>query len=122
MTLKPMTVMVTLRDGESLKLGIRSGNYKADGTRSTADSHGWFKVDHFRLQRIDAAEIPSGIRQHHSPLGEEAETGTDGFRLYDLQGRLIASRTLPQGRIAAGASPSLFILRRPDGTSLKFTK
>jgi len=62
MTLHPMSVMVTLKDGESLKLGIRTSNFKADGTRSTNDSHGWFKVDHFRLQRIDAAEIPSGIQ------------------------------------------------------------
>ena len=62
MTLRQMAVMVTLEEGESLKLGIRSSNYKADGSRSTNDSHGWFKVDHFRLQRIDAEEIPNGIR------------------------------------------------------------
>ena len=83
MTLHPMAVMVTLKDGESLKLGIRSSNYKTDGTRSTNDSHGWFKVDHFRLQRIDAQEIPNSIEALPKRGSWE---GTD---LYDLQGRMV---------------------------------
>ena len=84
MTLQPMAVMVTLKDGESLKLGIRTSNFKADGTRSTGDSHGWFKVDHFRLQRIDAQEIPNSILLPQPPLG-----GETGAALYDLQGRMV---------------------------------
>ena len=88
MTLHPMSVMVTLKDGESLKLGIRTSNYKADGTRSSNDSHGWFKVDHFRLQRIDAEETPSGIQaidHGQQTTDNEIESG----KSYDLQGRMV---------------------------------
>jgi len=109
MTLQPMSVMVTLQDGESLKLGIRSSNFKADGSRSTGDSHGWFKVDHFRLQRIEAKEEPDGIGalpQHGS--------GEGTYTLYDLQGR-----QLPFGMFRKGG---LFVMRRPDGSVVKLAK
>ena len=52
--LKEMTVDVTISKGEDLKLGIRSSNRLKDGTRITStegsSNHGWFKVDHFRLE------------------------------------------------------------------------
>lgn len=115
MTLHPMAVMVTLEDGESLKLGIRTSNFKADGTRSTGDSHGWFKVDHFRLQRIDAEEIPSSISAPQRPLGAEGIG-----QCYDLLGRQIATESLSQkGRSDGGR---LFIQRRPDGSVVKLAK
>ena len=107
MTLQPMSVMVTLQDGESLKLGIRSSNFKADGSRSTGDSHGWFKVDHFRLQRIDAKEEPDGI-------GALPQHGEGTYTLYDLQGR-----QLPFGLFRKGG---LFVMRRPDGSVVKLAK
>ena len=107
MTLQPMSVMVTLQDGESLKLGIRSSNFKADGSRSTGDSHGWFKVDHFRLQRIDAKEEPDGI-------GALPQHGEGTYTLYDLQGR-----QLPFGMFRKGG---LFVMRRPDGSVVKLAK
>ena len=109
MTLQPMSVMVTLQDGESLKLGIRSSNFKADGSRSTGDSHGWFKVDHFRLQRIDAKEEPDGI----GALPQQG-SGEGTYTLYDLQGR-----QLPFGMFRKGG---LFVMRRPDGSVVKLAK
>jgi hypothetical protein len=109
MTLRPMAVMVTLKNGESLKLGIRTSNYKADGTRSTSDSHGWFKVDHFRLQRIDAQEDPTSIGTLHK---ENSGEGADTF--YDLQGR-----KLPFGLTRQGG---IFIMQRPDGSIVKLAK
>ena len=109
MTLQPMSVMVTLQDGESLKLGIRSSNFKADGSRSTGDSHGWFKVDHFRLQRIEAKEEPDGIGALH-----QHRSGEGTYTLYDLQGR-----QLPFGMFRKGG---LFVMRRPDGSAIKLAK
>lgn len=109
MTLHPMSVMVTLEDGENLKLGIRSSNFKADGTRSTNDSHGWFKVDHFRLQRIDAKDEATSMR-------DEIRM-TDGERpvaLYDLQGRKLPFDELRQG--------GLYVMRRSDGSVIKILK
>ena len=109
MTLHPMAVMVTLKDGESLKLGIRSSNFKADGTRSTNDSHGWFKVDHFRLQRIDAKDEATSMREDVRSKREEG-----AVTLYDLQGRM-----LPFG---LSRQNGLLIMRRPDGSVVKLAK
>ena len=116
MTLRPMAVMVTLKDGESLKLGIRSSNFKADGTRSTNDSHGWFKVDHFRLQRIDAEEITTDIDRMEAE--DEWQTLTESDlqegQFFDLQGRRFD--------FGPARQTGIFILRRPDGSVIKFAK
>jgi hypothetical protein len=116
MTLRPMAVMVTLKDGESLKLGIRSSNFKADGTRSTNDSHGWFKVDHFRLQRIDAEEITTEIDRIEAEDEWQGLTENDlqDGQFFDLQGRRFDFGPARQSGI--------FILRRPDGSVIKFAK
>ncbi len=110
MTLRQMAVMVTLEEGESLKLGIRSSNFKADGSRSTNDSHGWFKVDHFRLQRIDAEEIPSSIQSPQLPSARE--WGAEAY--YDLHGRRVGSQL--------SAANGIFVMRRPDGSVVKLAK
>ena len=122
MTLRQMSVMVTLKDGEALKLGIRSSNFKSDGTRSTNDSHGWFKVDHFRLQRIDAKEIPSGIGSLQVQADPFAPDDSDasarsiglGSVCYDLQGR-----QLPSGSFG---KDGIHVVRRPDGSFVKLLK
>lgn len=46
--LQPMSVEILLYEGESLTLGIRSGDLMADGSHSAAGA-GWFKVDDFQL-------------------------------------------------------------------------
>jgi len=48
--LQEMEADVILGKGENLKLGVRTSNMKPDGSRETSDNHGWFKVDHFRLE------------------------------------------------------------------------
>lgn len=100
MTLRPMEVLVTVKQGESLKVGIRTSNYKADGTRSTGDNHGWFKVDHFRIQRIDA-ETEDGIHSLHAQTPDEegeAMGSTASDATYDLSGRRHArTEALPRG-------------------------
>ena len=88
MILKPMEVIVTVTEGEDLKLGIRTSNHRADGSRVTSNNHGCFKVDHFRIQRIDA-EDPTSIK---NPLSKAREGA-----VYDLQGRIITNGRLPSG-------------------------
>lgn len=52
--LEEMEVIVDVKDGESLTLGIRTGGLKPDGTEATSeDATGWFKVDHFRIERVE---------------------------------------------------------------------
>lgn len=108
MTLQPMQVIVTLKDGESLKIGIRTSNYMPDGNRSSNDMYGWFKVDHFRLQRIDAEEHATAIRRT-----EEEPAEAEPF-LCDLQGR-----RLPFG---VARRSGFFVMRRPDGSVVKLCR
>ena len=57
--MKPMSVFVLVKDGEDLEIGIRTSNRKNDGTIAQGnDPTGWFKVDNFRIERLD---IPTGI-------------------------------------------------------------
>ena len=90
MILKPMEVIVTVAEGESLKLGIRTSNHRGDGSRVTGNNHGCFKVDHFRLQRIDAEEDPTGIKDRLYRVSEANDT-------YDLGGRKTTNGNLPSG-------------------------
>ena len=79
--LKDMQVTVHVSAGESLTLGIRSGNMKNDGTViTTADGTGWFKVDNFRIELIedDATAIQNSKIQNSKLWG-----------IYDLSGRRV---------------------------------
>ena len=88
MTLNPMQVIVTVKEGESLKLGIRTSNHKADGTRSTNDNHGWFKVDHFRIQKVNAVDDQTGLESIQNTNFKIQNEGA----IYDLAGRRLNSK------------------------------
>ena len=90
MILKPMEVMVTISEGESLKLGIRTSNHRGDGTRVTSNNHGCFKVDHFRIQKVKAVDDETSIEKQSN------ESFTND-QVYDLTGRQIAGGKLPSG-------------------------
>lgn len=88
MILKPMEVIVTVAEGESLKLGIRTSNHRGDGSRVTGNNHGCFKVDHFRIQRIDAEDataIDNTSKTHNT------------HETYDLGGRKMGNGRLQSG-------------------------
>lgn len=123
MTLRPMAVMVTLKDGESLKLGIRTSNFKADGTRSTNDSHGWFKVDHFRLQRIDTEEIPSAMNEE---IKDIRNFNTYKDQCYDMQGRMVSGQWIScspsEHQRSARMANGIYVMRHPSGNFVKVAK
>lgn len=49
--LQELSVRVQLKEGEDLRIGIRSGNKLKDGTTAT-DNAGWFKVDEFSITYV----------------------------------------------------------------------
>ena len=56
-----MVVYVTVGEGEDLRLGIRSDGMKKNGTQATGDdATGWFKVDNFRIERVEAIPADNG--------------------------------------------------------------
>lgn len=54
--LKEMEVTVDVKEGEDLTIGIKTGNRKNNGTTAT-DNAGWFKVDFFRINRIETTAL-----------------------------------------------------------------
>lgn len=81
--LKEMTIYVKVEEGEDLKVGIRTGNKKNDGTHAT-DNSGWFKVDNFRIDRLDAAP---NMTEEDLTLTEQVLVNHD-FELYDDNGTI----------------------------------
>lgn len=75
--LHPLQVEIDLADGEDLRLGIRSGNRRNNGTHST-DNSGWFKVDNFRIYKAKT----TGVGSEKFKVNNEKPAPT-----YDLQGR-----------------------------------
>ena len=93
--LQEMEVEATVKTGESLTLGIRTSCLKPDGTQaSSSEATGWFKVDHFRIERVEDEENTTEIRPSHV-----SRMGNDVW--YDLQGRKLAC--LPTGKHSAGS-------------------
>lgn len=108
--LSEMAVVVEVEEGESLRLGIRSSNKKSDGTAgvgsSSSRAYGGFKVDHFRLERINKSAnkqlIPSNndsqikFVQNQNQLGViiEDNFNNGSMRIYTVSGKLIATHEL----------------------------
>ena len=93
--LKDMEVTVTVGEGEDLTIGIKTGNKKNNGSVSTNDNAGWFKVDYFRIHRLDN----SGVEAVETPVNavEAARTG-----IYNLYGQLISTDAGDVDRLSKG--------------------
>ena len=93
--LRDMEVTVTVGEGEDLTIGIKTGNKKNNGSVSTNDNAGWFKVDYFRIHRLDN----SGVEAVETPVNavEAARTG-----IYNLYGQLISTDAGDVDRLSKG--------------------
>ena len=78
--LQDMYVYVDVAEGESLRLGIRADARQSDGTRHSEYKNGWFKVDYFRINKVET----TGISLNPSPSLPQGEGA-----VYDLQGRKV---------------------------------
>ena len=83
-TLKDMYVYVDVAEGGSLRLGIRADARQSDGTRHSEYKNGWFKVDYFRINKVET----TGISLNPSPSLPQGEGA-----VYDLQGRKIMNNS-----------------------------
>ncbi len=86
-TLRDMELYVTVGEGEDLSIGIKTGNRRNNGQVAT-DNAGWFKVDFFRIHKVDE---PTGIGGASLMNNEECIMHNDPSSVYDLQGRKVAS-------------------------------
>ena len=100
--LRDMEVEVEVGEGEDLTIGIKTGNQRNNGVRSTSDNAGWFKVDFFRIHRIGGE--PDAIKAQrmdkgHAGLNKGVIYNTAGLSLthphhglYIVNGRKVALR------------------------------
>ena len=95
--LHEMEVTTSIEAGESLTLGIRTSCLKPDGTQATSsESTGWFKVDHFRIERIEGdgtgiGTIENGklnIESSESPFNLQSSIFNNN--VYNLAGQQVS--------------------------------
>ena len=82
--LRDMEVYVTIADGEDLSLGIKTSNMRNNGVRSTNDNAGWFKVDYFRIEKVN---VPPEEQGEDLGLTEKVLKNYD-FELYEQNGNV----------------------------------
>lgn len=56
MYLRPMSVTMTVNAGETLRVGLKTGNKAKDGTVQIGTDVGWFKLDALRIVKKDALQ------------------------------------------------------------------
>ena len=83
--LRDMEVYVTIAEGEDLSIGIKTGNKRNNGVRSTSDNAGWFKVDFFRIEKVNAQPEEQG---EDLGLTEKLLKNYD-FELYEQNGNVV---------------------------------
>ncbi|MBP3711554.1 MAG: glycoside hydrolase family 127 protein [Bacteroidaceae bacterium] len=85
--MEEMEVTVSIGEGESLTLGICTSPMKSDGTEaSSSDPTGWFKVDHFRIERITDDETSIRTIDNRHALDRQNGQTTDN-KFYNLLGQ-----------------------------------
>lgn len=86
--LEEMEVIVELKAGESLRLGISTSGLKPNGSMAGSNElTGWFKVDHFRIERVNENDEDGIV----SISAKDVKEGT-----YNLAGQRVSDKA-PQG-------------------------
>lgn len=94
-TMKFMSVYVIVNKGDSLQLGIRTSNNKGDGKKATGnDPTGWFKVDHFRIEKMPDTTNGIGAVKMRKEVADD--------RIYSLNGVLMGRGAAVRQRLPKG--------------------
>lgn len=130
-----MVVYTTITDDESLKIGIRTGNVKGDGSLAvkTSPMWGWFKVDYFRLTKIDPAKTTDATLTSLTLSAGDLNFSPE-ITTYDVQlpagVRQVTATAVPtmQGvavtgdgtvDVSSGLGVSTIVVTAPDGVTTK---
>ncbi|OQB29058.1 MAG: hypothetical protein BWY08_02179 [Bacteroidetes bacterium ADurb.Bin174] len=130
--LQEMEVNVVIQAGETLKLGVRTSNKKADGTASTGDE-GWFKVDDFRLELKELyEEVGLELIEDASlkVIGErgrcriifEEQVDSAYVRIISLSGKVLYSNTTKEQEVCVSLPTGLYIVAAFANEKLKTGK
>ena len=130
--LKEMQVETNVQEGETLRIGETSNQYK-DGRRENGFESGWFKVDNFRLELKEL--FPSGIKiEDYSQRNCNIEGVRGGLivhaqnvqsdtmvHVYSVAGVQLVSRTLTSNHTFVPLSQGVYIVKivSPDKNDRK---
>lgn len=122
-TLSEMVVYTTIEAGEPLKIGIRTGGTKGDGTiaPSANPAWGWFKVDYFRLTKVD--NIPAGISNleqkfnYHVNNGTLTVHGLGAYVVYNINGVKVAE--VDNAEMSVDLMKGIYIVRTLNSSAFK---
>lgn len=95
-TLSEMVVYTTIEAGNPLKIGVRTGNVKGDGTTTNANNNGWFKVDYFRLTKVEGGVGIDNSQNTNDKVTYSVNNskltvkGVDAYAVYNINGLKIA--------------------------------
>lgn len=124
-TLSEMVVYTTIEEGQPLKIGIRTGGIKGDGTTAASanPAWGWFKVDYFRLTKLD--NIPSGINDPEVKVGYFVNNGkltvkgVDAYVVYNISGAKIAEVVGDAANMSVDLMKGIYIVRPQSSKAFK---
>ncbi len=122
-TLSEMVVYTTIGEGDSLKIGIRTGNKRGDGEVSNSNNMGWFKVDYFRLTKVDSTTV--GINDleikkatHFVNNGRLTVKGVDAYEVYNINGAKIAEVN-NTGNMSVDLPKGIYVVRTENSETFK---
>jgi hypothetical protein len=121
----PMSVAIRVNAGETLRIGIKTGNKGKDGTKHTTGNNvGWFKADHFQLKQDNGFAL---AQEQVEAAPFTIESRSDGMALnlpdavraqvqvVSLFGRTVYSATV-SGRTSIRLPQGLYIVRVTAGS------
>lgn len=123
-TLSPMVVYTTIEAGEDMKIGIRTGGIKGDGSTapSSNPAWGWFKVDYFRLTKVDETHTginnPEVIADYFVNNGRLTVKGVDAYVVYNINGTKIAEVSDP-ANMSVDLQKGVYIVRTQNLEAFK---
>jgi polygalacturonase len=130
--LREMKVNVVVAQDETLKIGIRTSNKKADGNPATNNA-GWFKVDHFRLKLIELHEqtglskidedffyLKSEPGAFHVKFKEQIDSAH--IQVVSLTGSVVYSNIVNQQNTRIPLTKGLYVIQIANGNVRKSCK
>jgi hypothetical protein len=122
--LSEMVVYTTIGDNDSLKIGIRTGSIRGDGTVNPKIQWGWFKVDYFRLTKIDPNNaslnaVAANTLSYTVDNGLLTVEGADAYTVYSISGRKTAEvkNNIPARPV--NLTPGIYVVKTDTGAALK---
>jgi len=122
--LEEMVVYTTIGTNEPLKIGIRTGGIKGDGSTAASanPAWGWFKVDYFRLAKVQGGVGINDFENvtkvtHFVNNGKLTVKGVDAYTVYNINGVKVAD--VNTANTSVDLMQGIYIVRTQNSETFK---